>query len=92
MKIPFSPPYIDQAVIDEVTDTLRSGWITTGPKTRALEEEIRRLCGAGYPLPDDFNIFRNAHLLDHLSIIDFRRGGNHLIPCPEAAALPGLRR
>ena len=47
MKIPFSPPYIDQAVIDEVTDTLRSGWITTGPKTRALEEEIRRLCGAG---------------------------------------------
>ncbi|MDE7338670.1 MAG: aminotransferase class I/II-fold pyridoxal phosphate-dependent enzyme, partial [Bacteroidales bacterium] len=47
MKIPFSPPYIDQAVIDEVTDTLRSGWITTGPKTRALEEEIRHLCGAG---------------------------------------------
>lgn len=47
MKIPFSPPYIDQTVIDEVTNTLRSGWITTGPKTRALEEEIRRLCGAG---------------------------------------------
>ncbi|MDE5610163.1 MAG: aminotransferase class I/II-fold pyridoxal phosphate-dependent enzyme, partial [Bacteroidales bacterium] len=47
MKIPFSPPYIDQAVIDEVTDALYSGWITTGPKTRALEEEIRRLCGAG---------------------------------------------
>ncbi len=47
MKIPFSPPYIDESVIAEVTDTLRSGWITTGPKTRALEEEIRRLCGAG---------------------------------------------
>lgn len=47
MKIPFSPPYIDDAVVAEVTDTLRSGWITTGPKTRALEEEIRRLCGAG---------------------------------------------
>lgn len=47
MKIPFSPPYIDDAVIAEVTDTLRSGWITTGPKTRALEEEIRLLCGAG---------------------------------------------
>lgn len=47
MKIPFSPPYIDEAVIAEVTDTLRSGWITTGPKTRALEEEIRTLCGAG---------------------------------------------
>ena len=47
MKIPFSPPYIDDAVIAEVTDTLRSGWITTGPKTKALEEEIRRMCGAG---------------------------------------------
>lgn len=47
MKIPFSPPFIDDAVIAEVTDTLRSGWITTGPKTKALEEEIRRMCGAG---------------------------------------------
>lgn len=40
MKIPFSPPYIDDSVIDEVTDTLRSGWITTGPKVWALEEAI----------------------------------------------------
>ena len=47
MKIPFSPPYIDKSVRTEVMKTLRSGWITTGPKTRALEEEIRRLCGAG---------------------------------------------
>jgi dTDP-4-amino-4,6-dideoxygalactose transaminase len=30
MKIPFSPPYIDQDVINEVVDTLNSGWITTG--------------------------------------------------------------
>lgn len=47
MKIPFSPPYIDESVIAEVTETLRSGWITSGPKTKALEEEIRRLCGSG---------------------------------------------
>lgn len=40
MKIPFSPPYIDQSVIDEVVDSLRSGWITTGPKVKALEESI----------------------------------------------------
>ena len=38
--IPFSPPYINDKVIDEVVDTLRSGWITTGPKVRLLEEEI----------------------------------------------------
>lgn len=36
-KIPFSPPYIDEDVIAEVTDTLRSGWITTGPKVKQLE-------------------------------------------------------
>lgn len=46
MKIPFSPPYIDDDVINEVTDSLRSGWITTGPKVKALEEEVRKLSGA----------------------------------------------
>jgi uridine 5'-(beta-1-threo-pentapyranosyl-4-ulose diphosphate) aminotransferase, PLP-dependent (putative amino sugar synthetase) len=46
MKIPFSPPYITEAVIDEVTDSLRSGWITTGPKVKALEEEIKKFSGA----------------------------------------------
>ena len=37
MKIPFSPPFIDQEIIDEVTDTLNSGWITSGPKVQMLE-------------------------------------------------------
>lgn len=46
MKIPFSPPYIDEAVINEVVDSLRSGWITSGPKVKALEEEIRNFAGA----------------------------------------------
>jgi dTDP-4-amino-4,6-dideoxygalactose transaminase len=45
MKIPFSPPYIDQDVVDEVVDSLRSGWITTGPKVKALENEIKRFTG-----------------------------------------------
>ncbi|MBQ9357687.1 MAG: DegT/DnrJ/EryC1/StrS family aminotransferase [Prevotella sp.] len=47
MIIPFSPPYIDDSIIAEVTDTLRSGWITTGPKVKALEQEIQNLSGAG---------------------------------------------
>lgn len=38
--IPFSPPRIDQLIIDEVVDTLKSGWITTGPKTKRLEKEL----------------------------------------------------
>ena len=46
MKIPFSPPYIDDDVIAEVVDSLRSGWITTGPKVKALEQEIKNFCGA----------------------------------------------
>lgn len=46
MKIPFSPPYIDDSVIDEVVDSLRSGWITSGPKVKALEEEIKKFSNA----------------------------------------------
>jgi dTDP-4-amino-4,6-dideoxygalactose transaminase len=36
--IPFSPPRMDQLIIDEVVDTLKSGWITTGPKTKKFEK------------------------------------------------------
>ncbi|HTF05777.1 MAG TPA: DegT/DnrJ/EryC1/StrS family aminotransferase, partial [Bacteroidia bacterium] len=43
--IPFSPPRIDQKIIDEVTDTLRSGWITTGPKTKRFEKELTKYAG-----------------------------------------------
>ena len=46
MKISFSPPYIDDSVIHEVVDCLNSGWITTGPKVKALEKEIRTLSGS----------------------------------------------
>lgn len=45
-KIPFSPPDISQAEIDQVVDALRSGWITTGPKTKQFEREIAAYCGA----------------------------------------------
>lgn len=43
--IPFSPPHITQEAIDEVVDTLKSGWITTGPKTKRFEKEITAYCG-----------------------------------------------
>lgn len=44
-NIPFSPPDIGEMEIDEVVDTLRGTWITTGPKTKKFEEEISKLCG-----------------------------------------------
>lgn len=45
MNIPFSPPDITEAEIIEVTEALRSGWITTGPKTKQLERQIAAFCG-----------------------------------------------
>ena len=46
MNIPFSPPDISENEIDEVIDTLKSGWITTGPKTKAFENKITEYCGS----------------------------------------------
>jgi len=43
--IPFSPPRIDQKVIDEVIAALQSGWITTGPRTKLFEKKITEYCG-----------------------------------------------
>jgi len=43
--IPFSPPRIDQKIIDEVTKVLQSGWITTGPRTKQFEKELTAYCG-----------------------------------------------
>lgn len=43
--IPFSPPRIDQKVIDEVCAALKSGWITTGPRTKLFEKKITEYCG-----------------------------------------------
>lgn len=44
MKIPFSPPDLTDAEINEVVSALKSGWITTGPKTKKLEQEVASLC------------------------------------------------
>ena len=43
-NILFSPPDITQMEIDEVVDTLKSGWITTGPKTKKFENQIAQYC------------------------------------------------
>jgi len=50
MKIPFSPPFIDDDVLNEVQDTLKSGWITSGPKVKALEIETANLASVKYAL------------------------------------------
>ena len=45
MKIPFSPPDITEEEIESVAEALRSGWITTGPRTKELEKQIAEYCG-----------------------------------------------
>lgn len=44
MNIPFSPPDITEAEINEVAEALRSGWITTGPRTKELEKKLSEYC------------------------------------------------
>ncbi len=48
--IPFSPPRIDDEIIQEVTAALKSGWITTGPRTKQFEKELSAYNGNEYTL------------------------------------------
>jgi len=49
--LPFSTPTIEDAEINEVVDSLRSGWITTGPKVKRFEEDFKAYVGAPYAVP-----------------------------------------
>jgi dTDP-4-amino-4,6-dideoxygalactose transaminase len=49
--LPFSTPTIEDDEINEVVDSLRSGWITTGPKVKRFEEEFRAYVGAPFAVP-----------------------------------------
>jgi dTDP-4-amino-4,6-dideoxygalactose transaminase len=46
--LPFALPDVGQEEIDEVVDSLRSGWLTTGPKTRLFEDQFAAYLGAGH--------------------------------------------
>src|SRR5579859_6134280 len=46
--LPFALPHITQAEIDEVADTLRSGWLSTGPKTKRFEKEFAEAVSASH--------------------------------------------
>ena len=44
MKVPFSPPDMSDLEVNEVCDAIRSGWITTGPRTKEFEKQIASYC------------------------------------------------
>lgn len=48
MKVPFSPPDITEEEIEAVGEALRSGWITTGPRTKEFERQIGEYLGTGH--------------------------------------------
>jgi dTDP-4-amino-4,6-dideoxygalactose transaminase len=50
MKVPFARPMIGEDEIAEVVDTLRSGWLTTGPKTKRFEEDFAKFVGVPHAL------------------------------------------
>jgi len=50
MQIPFHKPYITEEEISGVVDSLRSGWLTMGPKTIRFEEEFGKYTGARHSI------------------------------------------
>lgn len=48
MNVPFSPPDVGEEEINEIIEAVRSGWITTGPKTKQLEKQIAAYCHTSY--------------------------------------------
>ena len=50
MQVPFSPPDISELEIEQVIQVLRSGWITTGPRTASFEKKISDYCGTTHTI------------------------------------------
>ena len=78
-NIPFSPPDIRDEDINEVCEALRSGWITTGPRTKELEKKIAQYCGT------DMSVCLNsatAALELNLRILGIGPGDEVIVPAP----------
>ncbi|MDA8414333.1 MAG: DegT/DnrJ/EryC1/StrS aminotransferase family protein [Desulfobacteraceae bacterium] len=76
--LPFSTPTIEEPEINEVVDSLRSGWITTGPKVKRFEEAFRTYVGAPYAIP-----LTSATAGLHLTLLALKiREGDEIITTP----------
>lgn len=83
MKVPFFRPSITEAEIAEVVSTLRSGWLTTGPRTQQFEEEFARYVGARHAVALN-SCTAALHLA--LEAVGVRRGDLVLVPTMTFAA------
>jgi dTDP-4-amino-4,6-dideoxygalactose transaminase len=68
--IPFSPPRIDDKIIAEVTAALKSGWITTGPRTKDFEKKLTAYCGNKSTSVFKFS---NSWFRDYVTLVWSRR-------------------
>jgi dTDP-4-amino-4,6-dideoxygalactose transaminase len=76
--LPFSTPTIEDAEINEVVDSLRSGWITTGPKVKRFEEDFRTYVGAPFTIP-----LSSATAGLHLTLLALKiKEGDEIITTP----------
>lgn len=76
--LPFSTPTLDDEEINEVVDSLRSGWITTGPKVKRFEEAFRAYVGAPFAVP-----LSSATAGLHLTLLALKiREGDEIITTP----------
>ena len=76
--LPFSIPTIGDEEINEVVDSLRSGWLTTGPKVKRFEEQFRAYVGAPYAVP-----LSSATAGLHLTLLALKiREGDEIITTP----------
>lgn len=76
-QIKFSPPDITELEINEVVDTLKSGWITTGPKTKLFEKKIAEYCGTEKAVCLNSN---TAGLELILRILEIGQGDEVIVP------------
>ncbi len=77
MQIPFHKPYITEEEIAEVVDSLKSGWITTGPKTVRFEEAFTKYIGSRYSVAVN-SCTAALHLA--LKAINLKPGDEVIIP------------
>ena len=76
--LPFSTPTIEDAEINEVVDSLRSGWITTGPKVKRFEEAFKAYVGAPFAVP-----LSSATAGLHLTLLALKiKEGDEIITTP----------
>lgn len=87
IKVPFHKPYIAEEEIAGVVDTLKSGWLTMGPKTQQFEEAFRNHIGAKYAV-----VMNSCTACLHLSLraLDLKEGDEVIIPTFTFASTGGV--